>query len=242
MKTTIMEIIKSNERYNVIPELYEILSDKYGKLTIAGGCLIDCYFDKDFYDVDCFININDLKPEWREQLKTRKDTHILDVLRDNINGFDIDIVVIDYSVAKHIRRFDQCFKQAWYDHKGLHMTNRAAKDIAENRITIGVLNGPAIYFRVIRSARKYNMTIADEDLFLMENFMSTLDKFILPKQYQQMKREFMPYRNPNQPLGKLVYSYSKNYWNLKCIYCPSWTTLRKATALYMRLIDWKHIR
>ena len=70
-----------------------------------------------------------------------------------IVGFDIDIVVVDYSVAKHIRRFDQCFKQIWLDHKGLHITKQAAKDIINNKITIGVLNGPAIYFRALRSAR-----------------------------------------------------------------------------------------
>lgn len=226
MKTTIMQIIKSNERYNVIPKLYEILSDKYGKLTIAGGALIDCFYDKPFYDVDCFINIKDLKPEWKQKLHIRKDTHVLDVLRDNIDGFDIDIVVIDYSVAKHIRRFDQRFKQAWYDDKGLHMTKGAAKDITDNKVRVGVLNGPAIYFRVIRSARKYGMHLDDTDMWLMENFMSCLDKLRLPKKYQHMKREFLPYKNPDKLLGEIVYKYSQNYWNTKLLYAPSWTTLK----------------
>ena len=226
MKTTIMNTIKANERFANIPKLYKTLSDKYGKLRIAGGALIDCYFNKDFYDVDCFINIKDLKPEWKQKLHTRKDTHILDVLRDNIDGFDIDIVVIDYSVAKHIRRFDQRFKQAWFDDKGLHMSNGAAKDIADNKVRIGVLNGPAIYFRVIRSARKYGMHLDDTDLFLMENFMSCLDRLNLPKKYQHMQREFLPYKNPDELLGRIIYKYSQNYWNTKLIYAPSWTTLK----------------
>lgn len=244
MKQTILNKIMNSERYEAVKEVYEILVEKYGNITVAGGCLVDSYYNKPFYDIDCFISYKDLKDEWKKQISNnkRKNTHIVEVFRDDINGFDIDIVVVDYSVATHIRRFDQCFKQIWLDNKGLHIKKQAVKDITNNRITVGVLNGPAIYFRVIRSARKYNMTVADEDLFLMENFMSTLSYFILPKKYQEMKREFMPYKNPNKVLGKLVFNYSKKYWDLKCKYIPSWTTLRKVTALYMHLIDWKHIR
>jgi hypothetical protein len=159
-----------------------------------------------------------------------------------VDGFDIDIVVIDYSVSKHVRRFDQCFKQIWLDQKGLHMTKQAARDIDASKITVGVLNGPAIYFRVLRSARKYNMVVDDVDFFLMENYMSCLDKFILPKKYQQMKREFMPYKTPDELLGNIVYKYSKLYWNVSVMYAPSWTMLKRFIKPRLMKIDWKHIR
>jgi hypothetical protein len=241
-RTTILNKIQTSERFAAVQAVHEILVKKYGNVTIGGGCLVDSYFDKDFYDVDCFISYKDLKDEWKNESKmNNRNNHLVEVLRDEINGFDIDIVVVDYSVAKHIRRFDQCFKQIWLDNKGLHMTKQAAKDIDARKITIGVLNGPAIYFRVIRSARKYNMTIDPEDFFLMENFMSCLDKFILPKKYQQMKREFLPYKNPNTQLGDLIYHYSRKYWDVKCMYIPSWKMVRRVTALYMHLINWKKI-
>lgn len=244
-KTTILNQIQSNERYAEVQAVYEILRNKYGEITIGGGCLVDCFYNKNFYDIDCFISYKDLKDEWKQQIdlnNRQQNNHLVEVLRDNVNGYDIDIVVVDYSVNKHIRRFDQCFKQIWLNKRGLHIKKQAVKDISNNRITVGVLNGPAIYFRVMRSARKYKMTVDDRDLFLMENFMSTLSYFILPKKYQEMKREFMPYKNPNAPLGKLIYSYSKKYWDLKCMYIPSWTTMRRITALYMYLINWKSIR
>ena len=244
MKTTILNAIKSNERYAKVVSTRERLSEKYGQITVAGGCLVDCFYNKDFYDIDMFISYKDLKPEWKKVVDNneREKSHILHVLRDEIDGEDIDIIVVDYSVAKHIRRFDQAFKQIWLDNKGLHIKKQAIEDLINRRISINTLNGPVVYFRVIKSARKYGMTVADEDLFLMENFMSTLSYFRLSEKYAQMKREFMPYRNPNAQLGKLVYHYSNLYWDTKKLYLPSWKIVRRVTALYMNLIDWKHIR
>ena len=244
-RTTILNKIMNSERYQAVLSAYAVLAEKYGsKITVAGGCLVDSYYDKSFYDIDTFISYKDLNDEWKNKVKhkRRKNTHILEVFRDTVDGFDIDIVVIDYSVSKHIRRFDQCFKQIWLDQKGLHMTKQAAKDIDAGKITVGVLNGPAIYYRVIRSARKYNMTIDDVDFFLMENYMSCLDKFILPKKYQQMKREFMPYKTPDELLGDIVYKYSKLYWNVNAMYIPSWTMLKRFVKPRLMKIDWRHIR
>lgn len=244
MKQTIINKIMSNKRFEEVVSVRERLSEKYGEITVAGGCLADCYFDKDFYDIDMFISYKDLKDEWKQEVDNneRCKTHILHVLRDEIDGQDIDIIVVDYSVAKHIRRFDQAFKQIWLDNKGLHIKKQAVKDIADNRISINMVNGPVVYFRIIKSARKYNMMIDDEDFFLLENFMSTLSYFKLSEKYAPMKREFMPYKNPSSYLGRIVYKYSTLYWNTKIVFIPSWRILRKATAWYMQLINWKHIR
>jgi hypothetical protein len=243
-RTTILNKIQTSERFAAVQAVHEILVKKYGNVTIGGGCLVDSYFDKDFYDVDCFISYKDLKDEWKQEVDNneRQKSHILHVLRDEIDGQDIDIIVVDYSVAKHIRRFDQAFKQIWLDNKGLHIKKQAVKDISNNRISINTVNGPVVYFRVIKSARKYNMTIDDEDFFLLENFMSTLSYFRLSEKYAPMKREFMPYKNSSSYLGKIVFKYSKLYWNTKIVFIPSWRILRKATAWYMQLINWKHIR
>ena len=244
MKQTILNKIQSNERYNEVVSVRERLSEKYGQITVAGGCLVDCYYDKDFYDIDMFISYKDLKDEWKKEVDNnqRAKSHILHVLRDEIDGQDIDIIVVDYSVAKHIRRFDQSFKQIWLDDKGLHIKPRAVEDLTKNRISINTVNGPVVYFRVIKSARKYHMIIDDEDLFLLENFMSTLSYFKLSEKYAPMKREFMLYKDPSRVLGRFVFKYSKLYWNTKYFYLPSWQLVRKITGVYMSLINWKAIR
>ena len=241
MKTTILNKIINNERFAKVVSTRERLSEKYGPITVAGGCLVDCYFDKEFYDIDMFIQYKDLKPEWKKQMK-KATSHIVDVLRDELDGEDIDIIVVDYSVEKHIRRFDQAFKQIWLNDKGLHIKKQAVKDLIEMNISVNTFNGPVVYFRVIKSARKYGMTVADEDLFLMENFMSILHGLRLPDKYAKMKREFLPFKNPNKALGDLIYSYSRKYWDMKCIFLPGWKLVRLVTKPYMNLIDWKHIR
>ena len=48
--TTIINKIRTNERFAKVQRAHEVLSAKYGEVIIAGGCLVDCYFDKDFYD------------------------------------------------------------------------------------------------------------------------------------------------------------------------------------------------
>ena len=59
----IMKKIRGNERFSKIVETVKVMSDKYGTITAAGGSLVDCYFNKDFYDIDLFISIEDLKDE-----------------------------------------------------------------------------------------------------------------------------------------------------------------------------------
>ena len=48
----IMRKIRNNERFAKIIETVKVMSDKYGPITAAGGSLVDCYFNKDFYDID----------------------------------------------------------------------------------------------------------------------------------------------------------------------------------------------
>ena len=78
--------------------MYSILVSRYGNVTVGGGCLVDSYYGKDFYDIDCFISYKDLKDEWKQQIELNNKNHIVHVFRDEINGFDIDIVVVKASL------------------------------------------------------------------------------------------------------------------------------------------------
>ena len=113
MKNAIISKILGNKRFEKIERTVKVLSKKYGPITASGGSLVDCYFDMEFYDIDLFISVKDLKDEYKKQYTSK--THILDVLRDKFEGEEIDIIVVDYSVKEHISRFDQNFKKIWYD-------------------------------------------------------------------------------------------------------------------------------
>ena len=92
-KSTILNKIMNNERYGAILQAREQLMKKYGNITIAGGCFVDCLHDKSFYDIDCFISYKDLKDEWKKQITNRrKNTHIVEVFRDTVDEYDIDII------------------------------------------------------------------------------------------------------------------------------------------------------
>ncbi len=232
MKTTIMNTILTSERFAKIQAVQAALSAKYGNVVVAGGSLADCFFNKSFYDIDCFISYKDLNPQYRKD-KKRSANHIIDVLRDEVEGFDIDIIVVDYSVAKHIRRFDQSFKQIWYDNNGLNLSKQAVDDLINRRITINTLNGPVVYFRVLKSARKYNLSVDPFDMWLMENFLSCLQDLRLPSKYASMQWEFLPHRNPDELLGRVVFKYSRLYWDIRKPFLPSWTMLKKFIAPYV---------
>ena len=94
MKTTmeILKQIRTNERFAKVQRAHEVLSAKYGDVVIAGGCLVDCYFNKSFYDIDCFITVDGLKPEFRQAEYTSKG-HLKDVIRDEVDGEAIDNLV-----------------------------------------------------------------------------------------------------------------------------------------------------
>ena len=165
----ILKQIRTNERFAKVQRAHEVLSAKYGDVVIAGGCLVDCYFNKAFYDIDCFITVDGLKPEFRQAEYTSKG-HLKDVIRDEVDGEAIDIVVVDYSIKEHVNRFDQNFKKIYYDGK-LHIRKDAVEDLNNNEITVGVMNGTTVYFRCIKSALKYGMSINEEDMYLMHNFL-----------------------------------------------------------------------
>ena len=231
-KTTILNQIRNNKRFEQIEKIYKILVSKYGPVTIAGGCLVDAYYDMDSYDIDCFINYRDLKEEWIQDYSKQK-TNIVDVIRDEIEGFDIDVVVVRYEVSEHIHRFDQCFKQIWIDNNGLNISRRAVKDISKGQITLGSLNGPVVYFRVLKSAKKYGLKVKQTDIFLMETYMSSLKKVHIPDKYKKMKHLFTRIENPDLTIGYLVADYSQLYWNLEVEKLPSWTYMK---AILMPLI------
>ena len=223
--TTIMNKIRENERFTKVQRAHEVLSAKYGDVVVAGGCLVDCFFDKPFYDIDCFITVDGLKDEFKKQYTAKG--HLKDVLRDEIDGEAIDIVVVDYSIKEHINRFDQNFKKIYYDGK-LHIRKSAVEDLNNNEITVGTFNGTAIYFRCVKSALKYGMSINAEDLVLMYNFLcSRPENFKLPKKYAEYRKYFVRSEVLNEYLARKVAKISRQYWRPEYKHCITFTELKK---------------
>lgn len=224
--TTIMNQIRNNERFAKVQRAHEVLSAKYGDVVIAGGCLVDCYFNKAFYDIDCFITVDGLKPEFKKEYTAKG--YLKDVLRDEVDGEAIDIVVVDYSIAEHINRFDQNFKKIYYDGK-LHIRKSAVEDLNNNTITVGVFNGTAIYFRCIKSALKYNMSLDAEDLFLMYNFLcSQPENFRLPKKYEEYGHYFEAAPVMDDYLARKVAKISRQYWRPQYKHCITFSQLKQS--------------
>ena len=201
-----------------------MLSNKYGNIVIAGGSLADCYFDKDFYDVDVFISVDDLNEQYRKEYTSKN--HILDVLRDTVDNEAIDIIVVDYSVEEHIMRFDQNFKKIWYDGK-LHIAKSAVDDIKDNIISLGSFNGPVVYFRCIKSSMKYNMKINEDDLFLMINYISTIKNLKVANKYKDYLKYFTKSEFIDVTLAKKMRKYSKLYWDTNVETLQSFRSFKK---------------
>ena len=221
----IMNQIRANERFAKVQRAHEVLSAKYGEVVIAGGCLVDCYFDKPFYDIDCFITVDGLKDEFKKEYTAKG--HLKDVLRDEVDGEAIDIVVVDYSITEHINRFDQNFKKIYYNGK-LHIRKSAVEDLNNNTITVGTFNGTAIFFRCIKSAMKYNMSLDAEDLLLMYNFLCSQPvDFKLPKKYEEYRHYFVRSEVISQYLASKVAKISRQYWRIEYKHCTTFSILKQ---------------
>ena len=211
----IMRKIRKNKRFEKVRKTVEVMSAKYGPITAAGGSLADCYFDKEFYDIDLFISIEDLKDEYKKDYKKR--SHIIDVLRDELDGEDLDIIVVDYSVSEHIRRFDQNFKKIFYRNDRIGIFKEAARDINNNEITLGSLNGPTVYFRCIKSSEKYGLKINPDDLYIMNNMLSDTWRkkghINLAKKYWKYMDRFIPANCVDFDLAKWTKEYASTYWD-----------------------------
>lgn len=214
----IMRKIRGNKRFDKIAKTVEIMSAKYGPITAAGGSLADCYYDKEFYDIDLFISIKDLKDEYKKDYSNKK-SHIIDVLRDELDGESLDIIVIDYSVHEHIKRFDQNFKKIAYNNGKLSIFKEAVKDISNNEITLGSLNGPTVFFRCIKSSEKYGLKINPDDLYIMHNMLSDTWRkkghINLAKKYWNYMDRFVPANCVDFDLAKWTKEYASTYWDQK---------------------------
>jgi hypothetical protein len=206
-----MNQIRTNERFAKVQRAHKVLSAKYGDVVIAGGCLVDCYFNKDFYDIDCFITVDGLKDEFKKEYTAKG--HLKDVLRDEVDGEAIDIIVLSYSVSEHINRFDQNFKKIYYNGK-LHINKKAAEDLTNNEISLGSFNGPVVYFRCIKSSMKYNMPINETDLMLMQNYLDSLDNIRVAKKYNDYVKYYHRNKSYNEEIVKHMKKAAKSYWNL----------------------------
>ena len=214
----IMRKIRNNERFAKIIETVKVMSDKYGPITAAGGSLVDCYFNKDFYDIDLFISVEDLKDEYRKEDYNQR-SHILDVLRDELNGEALDIIVVDYSVHEHISRFDQNFKKIFYSNSRIGIFKEAIEDINKGQISLGSLNGPTVYFRCIKSSEKYGLKINEDDLYIMHNMLSDTWRkkghINLAKKYWDYKDRFVPAKCVDIKLARWTKEYANTYWDYK---------------------------
>ena len=214
----IMRKIRNNERFAKIIETVKVMSDKYGPITAAGGSLVDCYFNKDFYDIDLFISVEDLKDEYKKEDYNQR-SHILDVLRDELNGEALDIIVVDYSVHEHISRFDQNFKKIFYSNSKIGIFKEAIEDINKGQISLGSLNGPTVYFRCIKSSEKYGLKINEDDLYIMHNMLSDTWRkrghINLAKKYWDYKDRFVPAKCVDIKLARWTKEYANTYWDYK---------------------------
>ena len=214
----IMRKIRNNERFAKIIETVKVMSDKYGPITAAGGSLVDCYFNKDFYDIDLFISVEDLKDEYKKE-DYKQRSHILDVLRDELNGEALDIIVVDYSVHEHISRFDQNFKKIFYNNSRIGIFKEAIEDINKGQISLGSLNGPTVYFRCIKSSEKYGLKINEDDLYIMHNMLSDTWRkrghINLAKKYWSYRSKFVPAKCVDIKLARWTKEYANTYWDYK---------------------------
>ena len=214
----IMRKIRNNERFAKIIETVKVMSDKYGPITAAGGSLVDCYFNKDFYDIDLFISVEDLKDEYKKE-NYKQRSHILDVLRDELNGEALDIIVVDYSVHEHISRFDQNFKKIFYSNNRIGIFKEAIEDINKGQISLGSLNGPTVYFRCIKSSEKYGLKINEDDLYIMHNMLSDTWRkrghINLAKKYWSYRSKFVPAKCVDIKLARWTKEYANTYWDYK---------------------------
>lgn len=212
----IMKKIRNNKRFEKIMNTVEIMSNKYGPITAAGGSMVDCYFDKDFYDIDLFISVEDLKDEYKKDYEQK--SHILDVLRDELNGEALDIIVVDYSVKEHIRRFDQNFKKIFYSNGRIGILKEAVEDISKGVISLGNINGPTVYFRCIKSSEKYGLKINPDDLYIMHNLLTAIWRkkghINIAKKYWNYKDKFVPAKCVDIKLAKWTQEYTRQYWDV----------------------------
>lgn len=233
MKELYEKAIKNNIRFKKIQRIVEVLSNKYGPVVAAGGSLVDCIYGLEFYDVDLFICINDLKKEYRKEYKSK--SHIMDVIRDHVDGEMIDIIVTDYSVADHIARFDQNFKRISYDLvNGINIADEAIRDLQTNKISLNTMNGSVVYYRILKSSKKYGLMLDDLDTWLLRNFITVMGAYI-PVKYEALEKEFIPVDDYDYTMAVLVDWFSHTYWDWKLPCLPKWKMIRTIAKMYMRI-------
>lgn len=226
----IMKKIRGNKRFDKIKKVVETMSNKYGCIVAAGGSLVDCYYDKEFYDIDLFIDINNLKNKYKK--KYEQKSHILDVLRDEFEGEALDIIVVDYSVHEHISRFDQNFKKIFYSNGRIGIFKEAVEDINKGQISLGSLNGPTVFFRCIKSSEKYNMKINSDDLYIMHNMLTYIWRekghINLAKKYWSYRSKFIPAKCVDIELAKSTKKYTRQYWDASRKHIESFSEFKES--------------
>lgn len=232
MKQRIVEGITSNMRFNKIKDVVEVMSEKYGKVVAAGGSLVDCLYGLSFYDIDLFICVDDLKDEFKKEYTNKG--HIKDVLRDEFKGEMLDIIVVDYPVTVHVSRFDQNFKRISYSlEDGVVVDDAAVNDLMNNKISLNTMNGSVVFFRIWKSAMKYDMQLDKLDLYLLQNYM-TVFGVRLSKKYESLEYLYQPIDDYDYTLAVLVDNFAETYWSRLPV-IPKWRSVRALAKLYMKM-------
>lgn len=218
MKNTIIkmrELIYSNDSFGTVEETYNYLSNKYGKVVVAGGSMTDLLYGKDFYDIDVFIEYSNLKPEWQEQISTKRlNRKLVEVFRDSYLGIAVDIVVIGININNYINRFDMNLKRIWYDGK-LHIARQAAKDYHMKQVSLNNYENENAWFRLYRTAVKYDIAISKADEFIVANHLSVLKRIRVSQKYKQYLDIFKPIDRVNVRLACLTAKYMNHNYESK---------------------------
>ena len=203
-------LISCNNNFGIIQGAYDYLSNKYGKVVIAGGSMTDLIYGKDFYDIDVFAEYKDLKPEWKNKISARQASkRIVEVFRDSYSGIDVDIVVVGVNVYDYINRFDMNIKRISYDGK-LNISKSAAKDFKDGSISLNSCENTNEWFRLFKASNKYNLPINEADEFILLNHLSVLKDIHVSAKYEQYLDKFSPIDNPNIHLANLTNRYMCN--------------------------------
>lgn len=206
MNNTIAEmrnLISCNNSFGIIQGAYEYLTEKYGKVVIAGGSMTDLIYGKDFYDIDVFIEYKDLKPACQKEVVGRTDKKIVAVFRDTYEGIDVDVVVLGISMADHVNNFDMNLKRISYD-GSLHIHKAAAKDYKNKSISVNNLNTDNEWFRLYKASNKYGLAIDEVDEFIIVNYLSYLSEIEVSDKYKEYLQYFNPIEKVNTKLAILT--------------------------------------
>lgn len=162
----------NNKNTELIVKAYEELKERYGNIYIAGGSIVDCLYNKEFYDIDCFIYYKDMKADYNKANLNDIKSGIVDVVADTFNGISVDVVVVSTEVEKYIKnRFDMNLKKCYYN-SSFVFSKSSLDDIRTNTLHSANINNISTFFRYVKTINKYKLNPCYEDCYLLYNYLN----------------------------------------------------------------------